>query len=70
MYSVTIVSIVRLHYLLQGNLTSPDITWNFVDIALWSVLEGNVAIFCGKKALIYPISLTASSEITIQLFGG
>ncbi|QYS93196.1 Epl1/Sm1 [Trichoderma simmonsii] len=66
---VTIVSIVRLHYLLQGNLTSPDITWNFVDIALWSVLEGNVAIFCGKQALMHPISLTASSEITIRLFG-
>ncbi|KAM0450434.1 hypothetical protein ACHAO4_006410 [Trichoderma viride] len=45
---VTIVSIVRLHYLLQGNLTSPDITWNFVNIALWSVVEGNTAIFCGK----------------------
>lgn len=48
MASVTIVSIVRLHYLLQGNLTSPDITWNFVNIALWSVVEGNTAIFCGK----------------------
>lgn len=48
--SVTIVSIVRLHYLLQGNLTSPDITWNFVNIALWSVVEGNTAIFCGMHA--------------------
>lgn len=67
MYSVTIVSIVRLHYLLQGNLTSPDITWNFVDIALWSVLEGNVAIFCGKQSL-HPTSLSASSTLFLQLF--
>jgi hypothetical protein len=50
MRSVTVVSIVRLHYLLQGNLTSPDITWNFVNIALWSVVEGNTAIFCGMHA--------------------
>lgn len=68
MTSVTIVSIVRLNYLLQGNLTSPDITWNFVDIALWSVLEGNVAIFCGKRALNPPTSPSTSSKITIQLF--
>ncbi|KAL6830242.1 hypothetical protein V8C40DRAFT_181156 [Trichoderma camerunense] len=52
---VTIVSIVRLHYLLQGNLTSPDITWNFVDIALWSVLEGNVAIFCACLPFLRPV---------------
>lgn len=52
---VTIVSIVRLNYLLQGNLTSPDITWNFVDIALWSVLEGNVAIFCACLPFLRPV---------------
>ncbi|KKO99683.1 hypothetical protein THAR02_08213 [Trichoderma harzianum] len=52
---VTIVSIVRLHYLLQGNLASPDITWNFVDIALWSVLEGNVAIFCACLPFLRPV---------------
>lgn len=50
MRSVTVVSIVRLHYLLHGNLTSPDITWNFVDIAVWSVVEGNTAIICGMRA--------------------
>lgn len=47
MCSVTIVSIVRFHYLIEGHLNSPDITWNFVNIALWSVLEGNLAIVCG-----------------------
>ncbi|KAL7961750.1 hypothetical protein V8C34DRAFT_272282 [Trichoderma compactum] len=52
---VTIISIVRLHFLLQGNLTSPDITWNFVDIALWSVLEGNVAIICACLTFLRPV---------------
>lgn len=41
------MSIVRLHYLLHGDLRDPDITWNFVDIALWSIIEGNIAVFCG-----------------------
>ncbi|KAL7947870.1 hypothetical protein V8C42DRAFT_267784 [Trichoderma barbatum] len=52
---VTIVSIVRLHYLLQGNLTSPDIPWNFVDIALWSVVEGNTAIICACLPFLRPV---------------
>ncbi|KAK1255860.1 hypothetical protein MKX07_008119 [Trichoderma sp. CBMAI-0711] len=52
---VTIVSIVRFHYLLEGNLTSPDITWNFVNIALWSVLEGNLAIFCACLPFLRPL---------------
>lgn len=61
MRSVTVVSIVRFHYLIKGNLTSPDITWNFVDIALWSVLEGNLAIVCGTctltTGLVMPLKL-------------
>jgi len=50
--SVTVVSVVRLSYLLRGDLTNPDITWNFVDIGLWSIIEGNIAIFCGMEPLI------------------
>lgn len=46
-FSVTVVSVVRLMYLLRGNLTAPDITWNFVDIGIWSVVEANTAIVCG-----------------------
>jgi hypothetical protein len=42
------VSIVRLNYHLKGDLTHPDITWNFVDMGLWSVLEVNIAMICGK----------------------
>ncbi|UKZ60771.1 uncharacterized protein TrAtP1_002042 [Trichoderma atroviride] len=61
---VTIVSIVRLHYLLQGNLTSPDITWNFVNIALWSVVEGNTAIFCACLPFLRPIL----SKFTFGIF--
>ncbi|EHK22634.1 uncharacterized protein TRIVIDRAFT_221904 [Trichoderma virens Gv29-8] len=52
---VTVVSIVRLHYLVRGNLADPDITWSFVDIALWSVVEGNVAIFCACLPFLRPV---------------
>lgn len=51
--SVTIVSIIRLKYLLLGNLTDPDITWNFVDIGTWSVVEGNVATICGMSCYFH-----------------
>jgi hypothetical protein len=46
--SVTIVSVIRLNYLLKGDVEDPDITWNFVDIGLWSVVEANIAMVCGK----------------------
>ncbi|KAK2617009.1 hypothetical protein QQS21_000100 [Conoideocrella luteorostrata] len=52
---VTLVSIIRLHYLLKGDLADPDITWNFVDIGLWSVVEGNIAIVCACLPFLRPI---------------
>ncbi|KAL3959678.1 hypothetical protein ACCO45_004795 [Purpureocillium lilacinum] len=53
--SVTVVSVVRLSYLLRGDLTNPDITWNFVDIGLWSIIEGNIAIFCACLPFLRPV---------------
>jgi len=52
---VTIVSVIRLNYLLKGNLEDPDITWNFVDIGLWSVIEANIAMFCACLPFLRPI---------------
>lgn len=56
-YSVTLVSVIRLNYLLKGNLQDPDITWNFVDIGLWSVIEGNIAMVCGKCHVTTSVSI-------------
>lgn len=47
-FSVTIISMVRLSYLLHLDLQSPDITWNFVVAVIWTNLEGNIAIICCK----------------------
>jgi hypothetical protein len=30
-----------------------DITWNFASVGTWTIVEGNVAILCGKLGLIH-----------------
>lgn len=45
--SVTIVSIVRLKLILNVDLLSADITWNFNDTIIWTNIETNTAIICG-----------------------
>ena len=32
----------------QVDLTSPDLNWNFVFVAIWSAIEYDMAIVCGK----------------------
>ena len=49
--SVMIVSIIRLSLLLKLNLTSPDISYEFVSVAAWSIVECNICIVCGKSPL-------------------
>lgn len=45
-FSVTIVSVVRLWSLVHVNLEDPDVTWNAVDAALWTIVEVNISILC------------------------
>ncbi|TLD20533.1 hypothetical protein PspLS_08803 [Pyricularia sp. CBS 133598] len=52
---VTIISMVRLSYLLHLDLQSPDITWNFVVAIIWTNLEGNIAIICCCLPTLKPI---------------
>lgn len=41
----TICSIVRLQYLVKwGN--SPNPSWDYVDLTIWSLIEGNVVVIC------------------------
>ncbi|KAI0199954.1 hypothetical protein F4808DRAFT_196829 [Astrocystis sublimbata] len=41
---VTIVAGVRLMFILQVDATDVDITWTFTDAAIWTNVEGNLAI--------------------------
>ena len=43
-----IISIVRLVALVQIDLTSPDLYWNFTFVGIWTAIEYNMAIVCGK----------------------
>ena len=46
--SVTVVSVVRLTYLIRGTRFSHDSTVNFANIFIWTSIEVNVAIICGQ----------------------
>jgi hypothetical protein len=61
--SVTIVSIVRLRFILGVDLQSPDITWNFIDAIIWSNVECDTAIVCGTgSAQIFTYLLWTSAD--------
>ncbi|KAK1545575.1 TAM domain methyltransferase [Colletotrichum paranaense] len=46
---VTVVSMARLNVILLVDLTSPDITWNFIDTIIWTNVEANTAIICDGR---------------------
>ncbi|MCJ1263967.1 hypothetical protein MMC22_003838 [Lobaria immixta] len=42
------VSITRLIYLINLDLHSPDVTWNFGVTQIWTCVEMNIAVVCGS----------------------
>ncbi|KAM0796944.1 hypothetical protein BDR22DRAFT_811162 [Usnea florida] len=52
---IIIISIVRLVALVQVDLTSPDLDWNFVFVGIWSAIEYNMAIVCACLPSLRPI---------------
>lgn len=46
--SVVGVSIARFTFVLALDLTSPDLTWNFVEVQIWTCVEVYVGIVCGQ----------------------
>ena len=59
---VCVVSIYRLKKLLETDFASPDLTWTFTDIAMWSVVETNVALVSACLPSLRPILLVFSSS--------
>ena len=47
-YSVTIVSVIRLVYLIKLSRASEDTTRNFTEIIIWTNVEVNISIICGQ----------------------
>ena len=46
--SVTVVSVVRLTFLIKGAPYSDESIANFANILIWSSVEINVGIICGQ----------------------
>lgn len=46
--SVCVIATVRLADLMTDNIANPDITWEFANVAIWTVPECAVATISGK----------------------
>ncbi|KAK8124078.1 hypothetical protein PG999_003996 [Apiospora kogelbergensis] len=66
---VTIVSIVRLKLILNVDLLSADITWNFNDTIIWTNIETNTAIICACLPALKPL-LTLALKGTLKSSAG
>ncbi|KHN97479.1 uncharacterized protein MAM_04494 [Metarhizium album ARSEF 1941] len=67
---VTLVSIIRLYYLLSLDLEDPDVTWNFVAVGVWSFVEGNTAIVCACLPFLRPVinKVSCSGSLILSPF--
>jgi hypothetical protein len=52
---VTVISIVRLVNILNVDLASPDVTWNFIGAVIWTNTEANCAIIACCLPSLKPI---------------
>lgn len=51
---VNVVSIVRLCILMSLNLSSSDVTFNFSEVVIWSVVEVNCGLICACLPSLRP----------------
>ncbi|KAF4445629.1 integral membrane protein [Fusarium austroafricanum] len=60
---VTIISIIRLVFILNLDLKSPDVTWNITNTLIWSYVETNIAIVCCRLPSLKPLYSIALNGI-------
>ncbi|EHK21962.1 uncharacterized protein TRIVIDRAFT_53608 [Trichoderma virens Gv29-8] len=58
---VVLISAVLFFYTLRMDLTSPDVTWNYVDTSMWSVVEQNLAVVCACLPSLMPLFVLATN---------
>ncbi|KAL8872930.1 MAG: hypothetical protein Q9174_001533 [Haloplaca sp. 1 TL-2023] len=56
------VSIARFTFIINLDLVSPDITWNFVNVQIWTGVEAHVGIICACLPSLRPL-------LNLVLFG-
>ncbi|KAL8654747.1 MAG: hypothetical protein Q9226_003311 [Calogaya cf. arnoldii] len=49
------VSIARFTFIINLDLASPDITWNFVNVQIWTGVESHVGIICACLPSLRPL---------------
>ncbi|KAH7310571.1 hypothetical protein B0I35DRAFT_481875 [Stachybotrys elegans] len=52
---VTITSVLRLAMVINIDRSSVDVTWNYTDAGIWTIVEGNVAILCACLVFLKPV---------------
>lgn len=53
--SVCIIAIIRTSYLVQSNLSGPDITWDYSNATIWTLPECAVAIISACLSSLRPV---------------
>ncbi|KAL8345848.1 hypothetical protein RB601_005756 [Gaeumannomyces tritici] len=68
---VTIISMVRFNFILNVDLASPDITWNFSNAIIWTNAESNIAVVCCCLPSLKPIlNLLIHGRASLTTGGG
>ncbi|KAL8801583.1 MAG: hypothetical protein Q9182_004369 [Xanthomendoza sp. 2 TL-2023] len=60
------ISIARFAYIVNLNLVSPDITWNFVNVQIWTGLESHVGVICDEGSYILNRKYAATTRLNSQ----
>ncbi len=63
-FSVTIVSVVRLVYL--TTLSEVDLTVDIANTIIWTCVEVNISMICGQYNLLSPVSQSVT-KLTISI---
>lgn len=66
-FSVVAVSIGRLVALIRTDSSSPDVTWNDLPEALWTIVEENTAIICACLPSLGPLLKAAIDKTPFRL---
>lgn len=46
--SITVVSLIRMTYMIRFDHSDPSVNWEFSDEMMWTGVEVNAGIVCGR----------------------
>ncbi|TWU71249.1 hypothetical protein ED733_002409 [Metarhizium rileyi] len=63
---ILIVTIIRLSFLVRGQASGYDMTWNMTEVILWVIAEANVGIVCACLPLLLPVLTKLRRETKVN----